>query len=113
MLFRSQAMYSELSAAEQRYRVGVEVQQRIAGVPVGWTAIREGTWQVDRHVRTLQVFVDGGWTLDASANQALEDYRTQRRLERQLRGAHAREQREAAERDPLETAGGAEPPGAP
>ena len=78
-----EAFHSEIAGSSDSYRVGVHMETRIAGYPVGWTAIREGTFKVDKRIRALSVYVAAGWELDSDAIDRLNAYTRQRKTARE------------------------------
>ena len=78
-----EAFHSEIAGSSDSYRVGVHMQSRIAGYPVGWEAIREGSFKVDKRIRALQVYVSAGWELDSDALERLTVYNRERKAARE------------------------------
>ncbi len=78
-----EAFHSEIAGLSNSYRVGVHMETHIAGYPVGWVAVREGSFEVDKRTRVLQVYVSAGWELDTDAMDRLVAYKQERRRARQ------------------------------
>jgi len=77
-----EAFHSQIAGLSNSYRVGVHMETNVAGYPVGWVAIREGSFEVDKRTRVLQVYVSAGWELDADAMDRLVAYKQERRRSR-------------------------------
>lgn len=86
-----EAKYQTIGAYSNSYMIGVELKMAIAGYPVRWKAIREGYFDVNTKIRTLDVFVAAGWSLDTVARTALDDYETARTQRLQQDRKDARE----------------------
>lgn len=86
-----EAKYQTIGAYSNSYMIGVELKMAIAGYPVRWKAVREGYFDVNTKIRTLDVFVAAGWSLDAVARTALDDYETARTQRLQQDRKDARE----------------------
>ncbi|MCO4772754.1 MAG: hypothetical protein KDA24_22170 [Deltaproteobacteria bacterium] len=81
--------YSEIDGEGNTYRIGVELRSPVGGYPVRWKAVRTGDYAVASQIRTLEVFVAAGWTLDSAAKSNLDEYEKDRalKLEREREGA--------------------------
>ena len=71
--------WARIEGAGDRFTIGVELTHGILGVPVTFTAERDGAFKVASKLATLEYFTDGGWDLDDDARAQLERYRESRR----------------------------------
>ena len=78
-----EAFHSQIAGLSNSYRVGVHMETHVAGYPVGWVAIREGSFEVDKRIRALQVYVSAGWELDTDAMERLTAYTRDRKRARE------------------------------
>jgi len=74
-----QRRWARIRGENDTYAIGVEVEHRIVGVPVRYTAERDGRFRLDSQLPTLSYFVDGGWQLDEAAERKLSEYEARRR----------------------------------
>lgn len=71
--------HREISAESAAYRVGVVVRHRVVGIPIETVVVREGRFDFQAKLPTLDVFVKAGWTLDPPARAQFEAYSAGRR----------------------------------
>lgn len=69
-----QRRWARIRGENDTFQIGVEVRHRIVGVPVVYSAEREGRFRLASQLPTLSYFVDGGWQLDEAAHNQLVDY---------------------------------------
>lgn len=74
-----QRTWADIEGATDEFRIGAEFRTPIAGIPLRWRVERDGDFQVEQRIRTLDVFVAAGWMLDPDASQALSAYGSKRK----------------------------------
>lgn len=74
-----QRTWADIEGSTNEFRIGAEFRTPIAGIPLRWRVERDGDFQVEQRIRTLDVFVAAGWMLDPAASQALSAYGSTRR----------------------------------
>ena len=75
--------YQTIDASSNSYVIGVRLNTPVVGYPMRWSAIREGDFDVRAKIRTLDVFVAAGWSLDLTAQSVLDEYKATRNGRRQ------------------------------
>jgi hypothetical protein len=86
-----EATHTHIDGEDNTYRIGVELKSPVAFYPVRWKAMREGPFDVEARIRTLDVYVEGGWTLDSTARARLDRYGTEREEKLRRERIEARE----------------------
>lgn len=73
-----QESWATISGESETWSIGVRASQRVVGIPLTYTARRDGAFRLDQKLATLDYFVDNGWVLDGAAETRLAAYRDQR-----------------------------------
>ena len=96
---------TQLEGSTDTYRIGLQMRSSVAAFPFRWQVVREGSFKIDRRIKTLQVFVAAGWELDESALNQLVAYNEGRR---QFRETEARDAQTRGLADDDDSAGNPE-----
>jgi len=98
--------WKRIEAEGSRFAVGADFSMAILGLPVDWRAERTGYFDVQERIRTLDVYVDAGWELDALASKTLSDYQQDREAQLEKERAESeRNQRKLLSGDDDDTTG--------
>ncbi len=70
-----QLRYARILGEKDEFQIGVEIRERIVGVPVRYTVKRHDPFDTRQQLPTLDYFVANSWELDANAAAQLAEYK--------------------------------------